>query len=82
MRERRPLRRAPDPPERPGWRDYFQIVTTGLMMALSVYILWQTLFVRWALPSMIFGVVLLLFGLFRIRMIWAYFQQKGRKHGI
>jgi hypothetical protein len=57
------------------------MVTTGIMAVLSLYILWQTLFVRWAIPSLIFGVVLLLFSLFRINMIWSYFQQKGKRNG-
>ena len=57
------------------------MVTTSLMAVLSLYILWQTFFVRWAIPSLIFGVALLLFSLFRINMILAYFQQKGRRHG-
>ena len=52
------------------------------MVVLGFYILWQTLFVRWALPSLILGAALLLFGLFRIKMIWTYFQQKGRRNGI
>jgi hypothetical protein len=72
------LKKAPEIPERPGWRDYFQMITTILMVGLGVYILWQTIFMRWAIPSLIFGVAILLFGLFRIRMIWAYFQQRGR----
>ncbi len=57
------------------------MATTVIMVVLSLYILWQTAFVRWAIPSLIFGVVLFLFGLFRIRMIWAYFQQRGKRHG-
>ncbi len=48
------------------------------MVGLGIYILWQTILVRWAIPSLIFGIAILLFGLFRIRMIWAYFQQRGR----
>ncbi|HUL30594.1 MAG TPA: hypothetical protein VLZ03_09095 [Thermodesulfobacteriota bacterium] len=75
------MRKTPERPERLGWRDYFQMVTTSLMAVLSLYILWQTFFVRWAIPSLIFGVALLLFSLFRINMILAYFQQKGRRHG-
>jgi hypothetical protein len=69
-------------PERPGWRDYFQMITTGFMIVLGSYILWQTIFVRWAIPSLIFSVALLLFSVFRIKMIWTYFQQKGRRDGI
>jgi NhaP-type Na+/H+ or K+/H+ antiporter len=72
------LKKTPELPERPGWRDYFQIITTILMVGLGIYILWQTILVRWAIPSLIFGIAILLFGLFRIRMIWAYFQQRGR----
>jgi hypothetical protein len=72
------LVKVPEVPERPGWRDYFQIVTTGLMVVLGFYILWQTIFVRWAIPSLIFGIALLLYSLFRVRMIWTYFQQRGR----
>ena len=53
-----------------------------MMAILSIYILWQTLYVRWAIPSLIFGVVLLLYSLFRIRMIWTYFQQRGKRHVI
>ncbi|MGB7572612.1 MAG: hypothetical protein WBN53_02030 [Thermodesulfobacteriota bacterium] len=74
--------KLPEVPERPGWRDYFQMITTGFMVVLGFYILWQTLFVRWAIPSLILGAALLLFGLFRIRMIWAYFQKRGRRDGI
>lgn len=74
--------KAPELPERPGWRDYFQIITTGIMAVLGIYILWQTFFVRWAVPSLIFGAALLLYSLFRIRMIWAYFQQRGKRRGI
>ncbi|MGA2317070.1 MAG: hypothetical protein ABSG71_11925 [Thermodesulfobacteriota bacterium] len=74
--------KVPEVPERPGWRDYFQIVTTGLMVVLGFYILWQTIFVRWAIPSLIFGIALLLYSLFRVRMIWTYFQQRGRRSGI
>jgi len=54
------------------------MITTILMVGLGAYILWQTIFVKWAIASLIFGVAILLFGLFRIRMIWAYFQQRGR----
>ena len=70
--------KVPEVPERPGWRDYFQIVTTSLMVVLGFYILWQTIFVRWAILSLIFSIALLLYSLFRIRMIWTYFQQRGR----
>ena len=52
------------------------------MVVLGFYILWQTLFVRWAIPSLIFSLALVLFGIFRIRLIWTYFQQKGRRNGI
>ena len=72
------MKKAPELPEQPGWRDYFQVITTIFMVGLGAYILWQTIFVKWAIPSLIFGVAILLFGLFRIRMIWAYFQQRGR----
>jgi hypothetical protein len=57
------------------------MTTTLLMVILGGYILWQTLFVRWAFPSLIFSVALLLFGLLRIRMVWTYFQQKGKRRG-
>ena len=70
--------KVPEVPERPGWRDYFQIVTTSLMVVLGFYILWQTIFVRWAILSLIFSIALLLYSLFRIRVIWTYFQQRGR----
>jgi hypothetical protein len=76
------VKKAPEIPEQPGWRDYFQIVTTILMVGLGVYILWQTIFVRWAIASLIFGIALLLFSLYRARMIWTYFQQRGRRNGI
>jgi hypothetical protein len=72
------LKKAPELPERPGWRDTFQIITTILMVGLGSYILWQAIFVRWAVPSLIFGVAILLYGLFRIRMVWTYFQQRGK----
>ena len=72
------MKKAPELPERPGWRDYFQMITTFLMVGLGAYILWQTIFVRWAVPSLIFSVAILLYGLFRIRMIWTYFQGRGR----
>jgi hypothetical protein len=72
------LKKAPELPERPGWRDYFQMITTGFMVVLGFYILWQTIFMKWAIASLIFGVAILFYGLFRIRMIWAYFQQRGR----
>ncbi len=75
------MRRAPERPETPGWRDYFQIVTTGIMVVLSLYILWQTFFIRWAIPSLIFGAALLLFSIVRANMIWSYFQQRGRRNG-
>ncbi len=58
------------------------MVTTSLMLALGCYILWQTLVVKWAAAPLIFGVLLLLFSLFRIRMIWTYFRQKGRRRGV
>jgi hypothetical protein len=76
------LVKVPEVPERPGWRDYFQIVTTLFMVGLGSYILWQTIFVRWAIASLIFGIALLLFSLYRARMIWTYFQQRGRRNGI
>ncbi len=57
------------------------MTTTLLMVILGGYILWQTIFVRWAFPSLIFSMALLLFGLFRIRMVWSYFQRKGKRHG-
>ncbi|HUL36792.1 MAG TPA: hypothetical protein VLW47_03840 [Thermodesulfobacteriota bacterium] len=76
------MRKAPEPPEQPGWRDYFQIVTTILMVVLGAYILWQTIFIRWAFPSLILGIALLLYSLYRVRMIWTYFQRRGRRNGI
>jgi hypothetical protein len=51
------------------------------MVVLGFYILWQTLFVRWAIPSLIFSIAILLYSLFRIRMIRSYFQQRGEKDG-
>jgi hypothetical protein len=54
------------------------MITTILMVGLGAYILWQTIFMKWAIPSLIFGVAILLYGLFRIGMIWTYFQQRGR----
>ena len=72
--------KVPEIPERLGWRDYFQILTTGFMVVLGFYILWQTIFVRWAIPNLIFSLALLFFGIFRIRMIWVYFRQKGKNH--
>jgi hypothetical protein len=57
------------------------MTTTLLMVILGGYILWQTIFVRWAVPSLIFSVALLLFALLRIRMVWTYFQQKGKRRG-
>ncbi len=74
------MRKATALPDKPGWRDYFQMVTTVLMVVLGSYIFWQAVFVKWAIPSMIFSVALLLFGLFRFRLIWAYFQQRGKRH--
>jgi len=76
------LPKAPVLPDRPGWRDYFQLVTTALMVLLGCYILWQTLLVKWAVPPLIFGVVILLFGFYRIKMIRAYFRERRRKDGI
>ncbi len=58
------------------------MTTTLLMVILGCTILWQTVFVRWAVPSLIFSVALLLFGLLRMRMVWIYFQQKRKRHGI
>jgi len=52
------------------------------MVVLGSYILGQTIFVRWAIPSLIFSITILLYSLFRIRMIWSYFQQRGRGDGI
>ncbi len=76
------MRRTVERPEHLGWRDYYQIVATVLMAGLGIYILWQTVFVRWAFPSLIFGTALLLYSLYRARMIWSYFQQRGRRDGI
>ncbi len=76
------LQGKPEIPSQPGWRDYFQIVTTILMGILGFYILWQALFVRWALPSLIFSVSLLLFVVYRVRMYVLYFQQKGKRHDV
>ncbi len=74
--------KVPKIPEKLGWRDYYQMATTGLMIVLGGYILWKTVFVRWAAASLIFSVALLLFGLYRARMIRTYFRQRGRSHGI
>ncbi len=52
------------------------------MGGLGAYILWQTIFIRWVFPSLIFSIALLLYSLYRVRMIWTYFQQKGRRDGI
>jgi len=52
------------------------------MVLLGCYILWQTFFVRWAVPPLIFGVVILLFGCYRTKMIRAYFRERRRKDGI
>jgi uncharacterized protein (DUF2062 family) len=76
------MRKTSERPERLGWRDYFQIATTALMAVLGLSILWQTFFVGWAIPSLIFGTVLLLFSLFRIRMILAYFHQRRIRHDL
>ena len=76
------MRKIPEPPERLGWRDYFQIVATILMAGLGIYILWETVFVRWVFPSLIFGIALLLYSLYRARAIWTYFQQRGRRDGV
>ncbi len=73
--------RPAEVPDQPGWRDYFQMVTTALMVILGSYILLQTLFARWTFPSLIFSVALLLFGLFRIRMIWNYFRGRRKRYG-
>ena len=75
------MRRIAEPPERLGWRDYYQIVTTVLMAGLGIYILWETVFVRWAFPSLILAMALLLYSVYRVRMIWSYFQQRGRGNG-
>ncbi len=76
------MRKMPELPDRLGWRDYFQIVTTALMVVLGICVLWQTVFKRWALPPLIFGIASLLFGVIRIWMICIYFQRRGKKHGI
>ncbi len=76
------MQKIAEQPERLGWRDYFQIFSTGIMGTLAVYILWKTFFVKWAFPSLIFGIVLLLYSFFRVRLIWDYFQKKGRSHVI
>jgi hypothetical protein len=52
------------------------------MVVLGAYILWQTIFIRWAFPSLILGIALLLYSLYRVRMIWTYFQRRGRRNGI
>ncbi len=57
------------------------MVTTILMIGMGTYILWQTIFVRWAMASLIFSVVLLLFACYRTKMIWIYFTQRGKNHG-
>ena len=75
------MRTPPKLPERPGWRDYYQVVTTFLMLGLGTYIFWQTIFIRWALPSLILAVAFLLYGSLRVRMIWIYFREKGGRHG-
>ncbi len=82
MKKDRRLVKTPGVPDRLGWRDYFQMTTTGLMLILGGYILWQTVFVRWALPSFLFSTALVLFATFRIRMIWSYFREKREQHGI
>jgi hypothetical protein len=76
------LRTPPKLPERPGWRDYYQVVTTFLMLGLGAYVLWQTIFIRWALPSLILAVAFLLYGFLRVRMIWTYFRERGGRHGL
>ncbi len=76
------VRKAIERPEHLGWRDYYQIVATVLMAGLGIYILWQTVFVTWVFPSLIFGTALLLYSLYRARAIWTYFQQRGRRDGV
>jgi len=51
------------------------------MLGLGAYVFWQTVFVRWAIPSLIFSVALLLYSMFRVKMIWTYFRHKGKRHG-
>ncbi len=80
MRGRR-FPKPPDPPARPGWRDYFQMATTAIMVCLGITLLWQTLFIRWAVPSLILGIALLLFSLMRVRFIVLYFRAKARPYG-
>ena len=58
------------------------MATTLLMMGLGCYILWQTVFVKWAMPSLIFAVALLLFASYRAKMIWNYFSHRRTHHGI
>jgi hypothetical protein len=82
VRRRSPLSKAPELPERLGWRDYFQIAATAVMLPLGAFILCNAVFVRWTIPSFIFGVAFLLYSLFRVRMIWNYFQQRAKRHGI
>ena len=79
---RRFVRRESEIPDRPGWRDYFQMATTLLMWVLGAFVLWQTLFVRWAVPSLIFSISLLLFALYRTKMVLLYFRQKGKRDDV
>ena len=76
------MRKTAERPEHLGWRDYFQIVATILMAGLGIYILWETVFVRWVFPSLILGVALLLYSLYRARAIWTYFQRRDRRDGV
>ena len=76
------MRTPPKLPERPGWRDYYQVVTTFLMLGLGAYVFWQTIFIRWALPSLILAVAFLLYGSLRVRMIWSYFRERRGRHGL
>jgi hypothetical protein len=57
------------------------MVTTLVMLALGGYILWRAILGSGGIIPLIFSILLLLFSMYRIRMIWTYFQQKGSRHG-
>gem|GEM_PF-942031 len=74
------MRKSVEKPKKLYWRDYFQIITTFIIGGLGIYIIFQTIFIKWTIGSLLFGLLLSSYATFRLRMIRTYFNKGGMEH--
>jgi hypothetical protein len=60
-------------------RNYFEIVTSFLFFFLGLVVIYRSIVETGLVLGMVVGVVFLAYGVFRLRFIWKYFHNKGRR---